>query len=80
MWRAIGLLPENALVGYVSFETQILVHELVFSNMFKVLISQVRGTTSLPLLVFFFFFFSFNYENNYIKKELKVRGSLNGKR
>ena len=55
---------------------------LHFSDMFRVLFSQVRGTMLFPLLVFFFFFFliSFNYENYYKKRELKVRGSLNGKR
>ena len=37
--HAIGLLPENALIGYVSFGTQIQVHELDFSEMFMVLIS-----------------------------------------
>ena len=49
--HAIGLLPENALVGYVSFGTQIQVRELDFFNMFKVLIPQVT--------CFFFFFFFF---------------------
>ena len=34
--RAIGLLPENALVGFVSFGTQVQVHELGFSDMSKV--------------------------------------------
>uniref|UniRef100_A0A2P2M8G4 Protein transport protein SEC23 n=2 Tax=Rhizophora mucronata TaxID=61149 RepID=A0A2P2M8G4_RHIMU len=34
--RAVGLLPENALVGFVSFGTQAHVHELGFSEMSKV--------------------------------------------
>ncbi|KAE9603025.1 hypothetical protein Lal_00012797 [Lupinus albus] len=34
--RAIGLLPDNALVGFVSFGTQVQVHELGFSEMSKV--------------------------------------------
>ncbi|OAY51240.1 protein transport protein SEC23 [Manihot esculenta] len=34
--RAIGLLPDNALVGFVSFGTQTQVHELGFSDMSKV--------------------------------------------
>ncbi|KAJ8755439.1 hypothetical protein K2173_019237 [Erythroxylum novogranatense] len=34
--RAIGLLPENALVGFVTFGTQAHVHELGFSEMSKV--------------------------------------------
>ncbi|MBA0616248.1 hypothetical protein Godav_016311 [Gossypium davidsonii] len=36
MKQAIGLLPENALVGFVSFGTQAHVHELGFSDMSKV--------------------------------------------
>ncbi|XP_040999789.1 protein transport protein SEC23-like [Juglans microcarpa x Juglans regia] len=36
LMRAIGLLPENALVGFVSFGTQVQVHELGFSDMSKV--------------------------------------------
>ena len=40
MRRAIGLLLKNAPVGYISFGTQIQVHELDFFDMFKVLISQ----------------------------------------
>ncbi|KAL0798723.1 hypothetical protein Bca101_053898 [Brassica carinata] len=36
--QAIGLLPENALVGFVSFGTQAHVHELGFSEMSKVFI------------------------------------------
>ncbi|KAK5839553.1 protein transport protein SEC23-like [Gossypium arboreum] len=34
--QAIGLLPEQALVGFVSFGTQALVHELGFTEMSKV--------------------------------------------
>lgn len=34
--RAIGLLPDNALVGFVSYGTQVQVHELGFSEMSKV--------------------------------------------
>ncbi|XP_057415913.1 protein transport protein SEC23 B isoform X2 [Lotus japonicus] len=34
--RAIGLLPDNALVGFISFGTQVQVHELAFSDMSKV--------------------------------------------
>ena len=34
--RAIGLLPDNALVGFVSYGTQVQVHELGFSDMSKV--------------------------------------------
>ncbi|WOH08386.1 hypothetical protein DCAR_0727825 [Daucus carota subsp. sativus] len=34
--QAIGLLPENALVGLVSFGTQVQVHELGFGEMSKV--------------------------------------------
>ncbi|KFK39665.1 hypothetical protein AALP_AA3G273400 [Arabis alpina] len=36
--QAIGLLPENALVGFVSFGTQVHVHELGFSEMSKVFV------------------------------------------
>ncbi|KAK1381784.1 hypothetical protein POM88_019519 [Heracleum sosnowskyi] len=36
LMRAIGLLPENALVGFVSFGTQVQVHELGFGEMSKV--------------------------------------------
>lgn len=36
--QAIGLLPENALVGFVSFGTQAHVHELGFSEMSKVFV------------------------------------------
>ncbi|KAG2320230.1 hypothetical protein Bca4012_053455 [Brassica carinata] len=34
--RAVGLLPENALVGFVSFGTQAHVHELGYSDLTKV--------------------------------------------
>lgn len=34
--RAIGLLPDNAMVGLVTFGTQAHVHELGFSDMSKV--------------------------------------------
>ncbi|XP_022137919.1 protein transport protein SEC23-like [Momordica charantia] len=40
--RAIGLLPDNALVGFLSFGTQVQVHELGFSDMSKVYV--FRGT------------------------------------
>ncbi|WZZ09071.1 hypothetical protein YC2023_094992 [Brassica napus] len=36
--QTIGLLPENALVGFVSFGTQAHVHELGFSEMSKVFV------------------------------------------
>ncbi|KAL5781964.1 hypothetical protein ACOSP7_006993 [Xanthoceras sorbifolium] len=36
MKQAIGLLPDNAMVGFVSFGTQAHVHELGFSDMSKV--------------------------------------------
>lgn len=34
--QAIGLLPDNAMVGFVSFGTQAHVHELGFSELSKV--------------------------------------------
>lgn len=34
--RAVGLLPENALVGFVTFGTQAHVHELGYSDLTKV--------------------------------------------
>ncbi|XP_050236190.1 protein transport protein SEC23 E [Mercurialis annua] len=43
--RAIGLLPENALVGLVSYGTQAQVHELGFSDMSKVYV--FRGTKEI---------------------------------
>ncbi|OIV98474.1 hypothetical protein TanjilG_16801 [Lupinus angustifolius] len=44
--RAIGLLPDNALVGFVSFGTQVQVHELGFSDMSKVYV--FRGSKDIP--------------------------------
>ncbi|KAA8548337.1 hypothetical protein F0562_000021 [Nyssa sinensis] len=43
--QAIGLLPDNALVGFVSFGTQVQVHELGFSEMSKVYV--FRGSKEL---------------------------------
>ncbi|XP_073275145.1 protein transport protein SEC23 E-like [Primulina huaijiensis] len=43
--RAIGVLPDNALVGFVSFGTQVQVHELGFSEMSKVYV--FRGSKEL---------------------------------
>lgn len=43
--RAIGLVPENALVGFVSFGTQVQVHELGFSDMSKVYV--FRGSKDI---------------------------------
>lgn len=43
--RAIGLLPDNALVGFVSFGTQVQVHELGFSDMSKVYV--FRGSKEI---------------------------------
>ncbi|KAL8120942.1 hypothetical protein AgCh_017934 [Apium graveolens] len=43
--RAIGLLPENALVGFISFGTQVQVHELGFGEMSKVYV--FRGSKEL---------------------------------
>ena len=70
--------------------TQIQVHELGFSDMFNVLISQVRRTTSFPLLASLslslslsltaFFNFLLIMKIIIYKKELKVRGPLNEKR
>ena len=44
--RAIGLLPDNALVGFVSFGTQVQVHELGFTDMSKVYV--FRGSKEIP--------------------------------
>ncbi|KAK2435613.1 protein transport protein SEC23 [Trifolium repens] len=44
--RAISLLPNNALVGFLSFGTQVQVHELGFSNMSKVYV--FRGSKEIP--------------------------------
>ncbi|KAB2009182.1 hypothetical protein ERO13_D10G135900v2 [Gossypium hirsutum] len=43
--QAIGLLPEHALVGFVSFGTQVQVHELGFSDMSKVYV--FRGSKEI---------------------------------
>jgi len=43
--RAIGLLPDNALVGLVTFGTQAHVHELGFSDLSKVFV--FRGTKEI---------------------------------
>ncbi|KAL5703102.1 Protein transport protein S23 E [Ranunculus cassubicifolius] len=43
--QAIGLLPENALVGFISFGTQVQVHELGFSDLSKVYV--FRGTKEI---------------------------------
>ncbi|KAL5542793.1 hypothetical protein UlMin_010503 [Ulmus minor] len=43
--RAIGLLPENALVGFISYGTQVQVHELGFSDMSKVYV--FRGSKEI---------------------------------
>ncbi|KAE8658431.1 hypothetical protein F3Y22_tig00116971pilonHSYRG00466 [Hibiscus syriacus] len=45
MKQVIGLLPENALVGFVSFGTQAHVHELGFSDMSKVYV--FRGSKEI---------------------------------
>eukprot|EP00262_Sarcandra_glabra_P010322 TRINITY_DN2546_c0_g7_i2.p1 TRINITY_DN2546_c0_g7~~TRINITY_DN2546_c0_g7_i2.p1 ORF type:complete len:763 (+),score=103.55 TRINITY_DN2546_c0_g7_i2:131-2419(+) len=43
--RAIGLLPDHALVGFISFGTQVHVHELGFSDLSKIYI--FRGTKEI---------------------------------
>ncbi|QCD83001.1 protein transport protein SEC23 [Vigna unguiculata] len=43
--RALGLLPDNALVGFVSFGTQVQVHELGFSDISKVYV--FRGSKDI---------------------------------
>ncbi|CAI9777007.1 unnamed protein product [Fraxinus pennsylvanica] len=43
--RAIGMLPDNAMVGFVSYGTQVQVHELGFSDMSKVYV--FRGSKEL---------------------------------
>ncbi|PRQ38303.1 putative von Willebrand factor, type A, Zinc finger, Sec23/Sec24-type, sec23/Sec24, trunk [Rosa chinensis] len=43
--QAIGLLPENALVGFISFGTQVQVHELGFPELSKVYV--FRGTKEI---------------------------------
>ncbi|TKY59929.1 transport protein Sec23A [Spatholobus suberectus] len=44
--QALGLLPDNALVGFLSFGTQVHVHELGFSEMSKVYV--FRGSKEIP--------------------------------
>ncbi|XP_050372685.1 protein transport protein SEC23-like [Argentina anserina] len=43
--QAIGLLPENALVGFISFGTQVQVHELGFNELSKVYV--FRGSKEI---------------------------------
>ncbi|XP_010269071.1 PREDICTED: protein transport protein SEC23-like [Nelumbo nucifera] len=43
--QALGLLPENALIGFISFGTQVQVHELGFSDLSKVYI--FRGSKEI---------------------------------
>ncbi|OWM84240.1 hypothetical protein CDL15_Pgr011625 [Punica granatum] len=43
--QAVGLLPENALVGFVSYGTQVQVHELGFSELSKVYV--FRGSKEI---------------------------------
>ncbi|KAM7279409.1 hypothetical protein ACFE04_006543 [Oxalis oulophora] len=43
--QALGLLPQNAMVGFVSFGTQTQVHELGFNDMSKVYV--FRGTKEI---------------------------------
>ncbi|KAK4266583.1 hypothetical protein QN277_027479 [Acacia crassicarpa] len=43
--QAIGLLPDNALVGFISFGSQVQVHELGFSDMSKVYV--FRGSKEI---------------------------------
>lgn len=45
MRRAIGLLPENALVGLITFGTQVYLHELGFSDLSKLYV--FRGTKDI---------------------------------
>ncbi|MQL83612.1 hypothetical protein Taro_016109, partial [Colocasia esculenta] len=45
MRRAIGLLPDNALVGLISYGTQVYVHELGFPDLSKMYI--FRGTKDI---------------------------------
>ncbi|KAK8506274.1 hypothetical protein V6N13_100322 [Hibiscus sabdariffa] len=45
MKQAIGLLPEHALVGFISFGTQVQVHELGFSELSKVYV--FRGSKEI---------------------------------
>ncbi|KAL4289488.1 hypothetical protein GQ457_14G012190 [Hibiscus cannabinus] len=46
MKQAIGLLPEHALVGFISFGTQVQVHELGFSELSKVYVFRGRKEIS----------------------------------
>lgn len=43
--RAIGMLPDNAMVGFISYGTQVQVHELGFSEMSKVYV--FRGSKDM---------------------------------
>lgn len=43
--RAIDMLPDNAMVGFISYGTQVQVHELGFSDMSKVYV--FRGSKEL---------------------------------
>lgn len=43
--RAIGLLPDNAMVGFISYGMQVQVHELGFQEMSKVYV--FRGSKDL---------------------------------
>lgn len=43
--RAIGMLPDNAMVGFISYGTQVQVHELGFSEMSKVYV--FRGSKEM---------------------------------
>jgi len=43
--QALGLLPDNALVGFVTFGTQVQVHELGFSDISKVYV--FRGSKDI---------------------------------
>ncbi|XP_042065137.1 protein transport protein SEC23-like isoform X1 [Salvia splendens] len=43
--RALGMLPENAMVGFISYGTQVQVHELGFSEMSKVYV--FRGSKDI---------------------------------
>lgn len=49
--QAIGLLPENALVGFVSFGTQVQVYELGFSDMSKVYVFRGSKEISKELVL-----------------------------
>ncbi|RWW68174.1 hypothetical protein BHE74_00024311 [Ensete ventricosum] len=46
MRRAIGLLPDQALVGLITFGTQVHLHELGFADMSKIYV--FRGTKEIP--------------------------------